>query len=303
MRAVAGRPTTLRWHLTDDVGNILSPDVETNVTVSVVAGDGTTAIATNQTAAFNADYGYYEWSLPPQTKLDSLVATWSATVDSLVYTEPVTVDVVASRLVEPFQLINDPDLAALVAAGPEPLLLLVDQVEEGLRDILGYPPVLEGFRTMVDTLRGTLMDSLYVSGTVDGLPYGWGAGKMLIPGVKFPSQIYAGTINGVAMDPTNDVAKLTVENGCLVWTDYRPWISGRYTFWGTHGEVNPPRELRQVALKLIHHVGQTVDYPDRAYQVVTEGATIMFSMPSPDRPTGLPEVDAVLARLRLDSVI
>ena len=303
MRAVVGRPATLRWHLTDDVGSVLVPDSDGVASVSVLAGDGSTVVLTSTPAVLNPNLGAWEATLPPQSKLDSLAAIWTATVGGYVYTETITTDVVAGRLVEPFQLQNDTDLAQLLAQGPELLVILVDQVEEIIRDILGFPPVLEGFRQTWDVTRGTLQDSLYVSGTVDGLPYGWGAGKMLIPGVKWPAQVYAGTINGVAQDPTADIAKISVEDGCLTWNDYRPWISGRYSFWGTHGAVTPSRELRQVALKLIHHVAQTTDYPDRAYSVSTEGATIMFSMPSPDRPTGLPEVDAVLARLRNDSVI
>lgn len=304
MRAVAGRPTTLRYHLTDDVGNDLTPDVGTHVTVTVVSGDGTTVLYAAQQATLSGDDGgTWEWVMPPQAQLDSLTATWAATVGGFAYSEVQNIDVVSCRLVEPYQFQSDPDLMALIAAGPGPLLLLIDQIEDGLREILGFPPALEGFRMSWDTLRGTLNDALYVSGTVNGLPYGWGAGKMLIPGIKFPVQIYSGTINGVALDPVNDIAKLIIENGALAWADYRPWISGRYSLYGTHGEANPARDLRQVAKKLVHHVGQSVDYPDRAYQVVTEGATILFSMPAPDRPTGIPEVDVVLARYRLSSVI
>ena len=304
MRAVVGRPTTLRYHLTDDVGANLTPDNGTHVTVTVLSGDGVTVLYAAQQASLNAqDGGTWEWVMPPQSQLDSLTATWSATVGGLVYTEAQNIDVVSCRLVEPYQFQGDPDLMNLITAGPGPLLLLIDQIEDGLREILGFPPTLEGFRVTWDQLRGTLNDALYVSGTVNGLPYGWGAGKMWIPGVKFPAQIYSGTINGVALDPVNDIPKLLIQNGTLIWSDYRPWISGRYAFYGTHGEPNPPRDLRQVAKKLVHHVGQSVDYPDRAYQVVTEGATILFSMPSPDRPTGIPEVDVILARYRLASVI
>lgn len=302
MRAVAGRPSTLRYWLTDDVGTPLATDGDSPVEVTIYDGAGVLITGPNP-ATFNDAYKRWEWPLPPQSKLDALTSKWESTVGGATYTETITVDVVAQRLLEPFQLANDNDLAAIAASDPALLLILVDQVEEGLRDILGFPVVLEAFRTTWDEVRGTLTDFFYVAGTLNGLPYGWGAGKMKIEGVKLPAQIYSGSINGVVLDPVKDIEQLSVEDGCLVWSDYRPWLSGRYSMYGTHGQINPSRELRQVALKLIKHVGKTVDYPDRAFSIVSEGATIMFSMPSPDRPTGLPEVDAVLARLRLQSVI
>lgn len=302
MRAVAGRPTTLRYNLTDDVGQPLTPDGGGVVMVEIFDGTGAHLLGPSA-STLDPDRHRWEWVLPPQVELDALTSTWTSVVGGQTYIESVTVDVVAQRIVEPFQLIRDSNLANIVAADPALLLILVDQVEEGLRNILGYPAVLEAFRVTWDVVRGTLNDAFFTSGTLNGLPYGWGAGKMLITGIKLPAQIYSGSINGVALDPVKDIPNLIVEDGCLAWTDYREWLSGRYAMYGTHGEVNPSRELRQVALKLIQHVGKTVDYPDRAFSIVTEGATIMFSMPSPDRPTGIPEVDAVLARLRLDSVI
>jgi len=382
MRAAAGRPATLFWHLVDDGGTTLTPDGGA-VTVTITTGDQVLAVSAiaianpgvvttslphglatgqqvliagvlgatevngvwtvtvlnsttfsipvsvthafaggglvsvalyaNQTATYVLGDLAWEWTLPPQTRLDTLTATWSATVSSVSYVESKSIDIVAARLADPFLMRQaDPDIQAIAAAamGKETLLILIDQIEEGIRDIIGFPPVLEGFRQEWDVLRGTLNDALYVSGTVNGLPYGWGAGKMMIPGIKFPAPapgavgpVYSGTINGVPLDPANDIPKLLIQNGAMVWADYRPWISGRYSVWGTHGEVNPDGELRWVARKLCHHFAQSVDFPDRAYSIVTEGAQILFSMPSPDRPTGIPEVDAVLVRKRLSSVI
>lgn len=303
MRAAAGRPATLRWQLTDDVGTPLTPDA--GVSVTVLAGDGTTVVAGPSAATLAAEEDVWQWVLPGQAKLDSLIANWSATVNGLAYATSTYVDIVGQRLVEPYLLRQDPTIAD-VFEGPQgtmALLALMDQIEVSIASILGYPAVLEGFREEWDTLRGTLIDGLYVSGTVNGLPYGWGAGKMLIPQVRMPVQIYAGSINGVALDPVTDVEDLLVQTGALVWSDYRPWVSGRYSMWGTHGDPIVNAELQWAAMKLIRHFAQVSNYPDRAYSVVTEGASIMFSMPSPDRPTGLPEVDAILNRIGMVKVI
>jgi hypothetical protein len=297
---------------------VTSVPTPTTFTIAVSAanpftGGGTVApvLYVAQRAALNESDKVWEWTLPPQSQLDSLEATWSAIVDGVTFTETYEVDIVYSRLANPWLMrLQDPDIARIAAApmGKQALLILIDEIEEGIRDILGYPPVLEGYRLCWDTLRGTLNDALYVSGTVNGLPYGWGAGKMLVPGIKFPQQIYSGSINGVPMDPINDIPMLLIQNGALIWADYRPWISGRYTLWGTHGGgtdggPDPDGDLKRAARRLCHHFAQHVDFPDRAYSIVTEGASILFSMPAPDRPTGLPEVDAVLARKRLTSVI
>jgi hypothetical protein len=391
VRAVAGQPATIRLQVQTDGGTPVAPDALPSVTV--FAGDGVTQLYSATGAAVGGSTGAYTWALPPQAKLDQLTAIWTYLVSGVAYTQPVTVNVVAGRLVHPYTLRQaDTNLAACT---DEQLLFLIDQAEDLVEDVLGYPPVLTGARQEWDVLRGTLTDALYISGTVNGLPYGWGAGEMLIPGFRYPvvgsqpagtaalytsvaagsatsvqlagnqvgkigagylleiggsgsglvatttstgtfdgtkttytvaaltvpvmiasggavpwsgppsgaGAVYAGSINGVALDPVADIPMLRVLDGALAWADYRPWISGRYQMWFTHGAINPPADLRAATQKLISHAAKVSNYPERAAQVITEGATILFSLPSPDRPTGLPEVDAVLVRRRTQSEI
>lgn len=304
---------------------VASVPTPTTFTIDVMAinpyvSGGTVAecLYLNQDAAYVGADMAWEWTLPGQLQLDALVAVWTATVNGNTYTETKEVDVVGGRLADPWLMRQtDPDVAAIASSslGKQALLILLDQIEEAIRDILGYPPVIEGFRVTWDTLRGTLNDALYVSGTVNGLPYGWGAGKMMIPGVKFPctppgttSPVYAMQINGVAQDPIADIPNLLVQNGCYIWSDYRPWISGRYDIWGTHGGGSNPGgatdgELRWAARKLVHHYAATSDIPDRAFSIVTEGAQIFISQPDSNKPTGVPEVDAILVRKKAARVI
>ena len=305
MRAVAGQPATIRLQVQTDGGTPEAPDAAP--TVTVVAGDGTTILYANQAGTqVGSAVGSYTWPLPPQSQLDQLTATWTYTVSGVTYTYPVPVNVVARRLVTPYTLRQaDTNLSTLT---DDQLLFLIDAVEDKIEDILGYSPVLSGGRQLWDVLRGTLTDALYISGTVNGLPYGWGAGRMLVPGFRRaylqpPGAVYSGSINGVALDAVKDIPFLTVIEGALAWLDYRPWISGRYQLWFTHGDPTPPGELCDAAQKLCSHAAKTNNYPDRATQVVTENATILFALPTPDRPTGIPEVDGVLIRRRLESVI
>lgn len=305
MRAVAGQPATVRLQLATDGGEAATPD--TTPTVTVTAGDGTTVLYTAQPGVAGAAQGAYTWMLPPQSKLDRLTATWSCTVGGVSYQVPVEVNVVRERLVSPFTLRQAyPAVLGQIPDGQ--LLSIVDQVEDAIEEVLGWPPVLSGARDTWDVLRGAFNDQIYTTGTLNGLPYGWGAGRMLIPGIKWPrldppGAVYAGTINGVALDPVNDIPYLTVINGALAWDDYRPWISGRYTIWCTHGEVSPPADLRWAAGKLCNFYGKTSTYPERAAQIQDEKATVLFSLPTPDRPFGIPDVDAVINRYRAQSVL
>lgn len=298
MRVVAGRPATLRWHLTDESGNAVAPDA--GVTVTITSGDGVTVLYDDQVATALGGH-VFSWVLPPQPKLDTLDALWEATVGGMSVSQHVALDLISERLIEPWQLRANPDLASTVS--DETLLMLLDQAEQLIGEVIGYPPTLEGVRVSWDSLRGAMNDSTFVSGTLNGLPYGGGGGMMLIPSVKFPRIVYGGSINGQTLDLTSDVGNLSVSDGALLWADFRPWLSGRYSLWLAHGATNPPRDLRWACGKLVTHFSKSVDYPDRASQVQTENATILFSSPSPNRPTGIPEVDAVLSRYALANVI
>jgi hypothetical protein len=390
VRAVAGQPATVRLQVATDGGTAEAADAAP--TVTVVAGDGTTVLYSNQAStADGAGTGAYKWVLPAQSQLDTLLATWTWTVSSVPYSATVPIKVVGRRLADPYLCRQDPTVAGLALTDAQ-LLDLIDAVEDKIEEFIGYPPILSGARQEWDVLRGTLTDALYISGTVNGLPYGWGAGRMLIPGVKKPvaagyqsgtaalyaaipagaftsvqiagdqvgtigtgytlelassvtavttssgswdgtkttytvgsttapslitagqsvawagpaggpGAIYGGTINGVALDPIADLPNLVIINGALAWKDYRPWISGRYSLWLTHGDVIPRNDLCRAARKLVSFYAQSNNYPDRAAQVITEGATIVFNFPDADHPTGIPEVDAVLRDARLQSVI
>jgi hypothetical protein len=298
MRVIAGRPFTITFYVDDDGGNLVDAAANPAPTVTVTAGDG--SVLYNAQAVVHAGVGTYTYVLPPQAKLDALTATLSYTLNGVAASIWTEVDVIAQRLGQMWQMRQDPQLAALTTYQ---LNALADEVEDQIREILGYPPVLEGFRKTWDSMRGASGDSLFVTGTLNALPYGAGGGHMLVPGVKMPVSVYSGTINGAALDPVNDIPKLSAIDGALIWSDYRPWISGRYSLWGSHGEPSPAGDLRRAARKLVNHYSKTADWPDRAATVTTEGATILFSLPTPDRPTGLPEIDAILNRARLSNVI
>jgi hypothetical protein len=300
VRVAAGRPATLRQHISDEAGGDLAIDGGSHVFVTVVAGDGVTAVLAAVQATQVGSTAVYTVVLPAQAKLDRLTATWTATVAATPYTWTVIVDVIAERLMEPWRLRQDSTIAAL---DPDTFLTTLDQIEEFIRDFAGFPAVAEGLRTSFDESRGALGDTTFQIGTINGLPYGGGGGLLLVPGVRKPGQVYAGSINGAALDPVNDVPKISTQDGCLVWSDWRPWQSGRYSLWLTHGDPNPPREIRAVVAKLMKFAATPNNYPLRASQVLTEGATIMFAGTGPDRPTGIPDIDATLVRYRVQSVI
>lgn len=304
MRAVAGQLATVRHQFATDDGTAVVPDRPPSVTVT--GGDGTVILpATAGTADVTLGDGGYKAVMVAPAQLDRLTATWTATIGGLATSVRDDVDVVGQRLVAPLKLRNDD--VNLSGLSPVSLLTLLDQVEDRITNILGYSPTLEGARVTWDATRGATGDAVYSPGTVTGLPYGAGGGRMLVPTVRLPCTrppggVYAASVNGAAMTAA-DLAALTDIDGALAWSDYRPWPTARYAMWLAHGDPSPGGDLRDAAQRLCVYYAKTSAYPAQASQVSSEGATIWFALPSKDRPTGIPEVDGVLTRYGLTKVV
>ena len=56
-------------------------------------------------------------------------------------------------------------------------------------------------------------------------------------------------------------------------------------------------------LTLARYCARGSNFPERASQIMSEQSLITFSTPSPNKPTGLPEVDGVLSRHSLNSAL
>jgi hypothetical protein len=281
MRAVLNREIVVRLRVDDEGGHLV--DADTTPTVTVVDGAGATIAGV--TVAHEAD-GIYTATVPARTTVDRLTATFEADVAGFGRTVAVPVDVTAERLVPLWRLREDEVLTDLTT----PVLLHVaDTVEEWLRNALKFPAVVEAW-------RGSWAER-------------YPTHRLRIPGVLYPVDVYS----LAALDDPYNVADVRVVDTGIEW---QPGGAGfltgsaqgiafpatTYTAHVAHGLTDPGEDLRRAAAILARYTARISNLPERARRILTENTEIDLSMPSPDRPTGLPDVDAVIGRYRLQAL-
>ena len=286
MRAVVGSPATLTLYVTDATGTLV--DATGTPTLAVTAGDGT---AVGSPTVSHGPTGTYTATLGSQAAPDQLTAAWGWTLASQAYTANQRLNLVGQRLVDLRTLKTDPALAAYTPAQLNPVM---DAVEDAFDAVLGFPCVPRGERVDFWLTRPGTLDTYP---TVTGLPYGAGAPRLLVPGVKYPISLvdakrYFQTLTDLALIESNG-------RGAFEYADGRPFPPGPYRVWVVHGFNPPPGDLRWAAATLIRYQARKDSkLPERAASVSTEGSTIVISLPTPERPTGIASVDAVLNRYR-----
>lgn len=311
MRAVVGRPTSLTVVVADALGSPTQVDDATVVTVDIVDGAGV-AVVTGGVATDDPVTGAYSYVLAPRPELDTFSVVWHATVAGYAETLTDTLRLVGNRVLSPADIAADDVLQGLTPTRRSEVL---DSVEDLFADVLGFPAVLEGTRVDFDARRGTFAEAAYGSSIgagigPAGLVGGSGGERLIVPGVVRPQQVFSLSVNG---GPASDdvIAEFRPGPGFLIWTGGRSWPSGHYEMWLSHGLPYVPGDLRDAAATLARYGAKRKVtsgkmnslLPERTASLTTEGAVIVFSVPTPDRPTGLPEVDAVLVRIRNTSVV
>jgi hypothetical protein len=256
--------------------------------VVVTRFDGADDTISTDTLTTSVTKGVYEADVPERSDLDRLKFVWTATVDSQAWERTTWVDIVGGRLVSENRLRQDTELAQVEGVV---LRRAIDETESWLEAALGYPPVVIGERITFNHPR---------------------APRLRIPGVFYPRKL----ISVDREDDAVDIADAKIIDSGIHWplstgseflTGFgrggRMWQAGRYDVWVEHGLEDPPGHLVRAAAVFARYLVRNSNYPERASQVSTEGALITFSIPSPDRPTGIPEVDAVILQERIDEPI
>ena len=276
---VADNDTTLRVRFTDEDGN--ASDADGDVEVEVVDGDGN-SIHSDTLSSNAGSKGVYETVLPAQSTLDELTVTWTATVDTLAREINYPAFVIGSRLVSFSTLRTDPEIGSL---GHDALAAALTAAESWFRDALEFPPFAIGERLGFELPSPTP--------------------RLLVPGVLYPRKVNDVKLNGDAFD-ASDLAEVTARRGAFERVTStgtrRLWQAGWYDLHVEHGWDAPTADLTRAARIFVRYLARQVAYPERAREVVTDGAVISFSMPSADRPTGIPEVDGVVNRYGVDLV-
>lgn len=287
MRIVKGREATLRLYVEDEDGDLIAA---TGTPTVVVTRASNGAAVSGIGAVSNPSTGLYEAVLPSQTQFDRLTALWSYEVSGSTRSTTAHYTVVAERLVPLRILKTDPKIAALSPAPTSAQLLdLVQVIEDWINRAMKFPYCEESFTRTFRIKKPTQ--------------------QLMIPQVVYPRTITSVTLDDVAFSAEEvediKVNKFGVERGVTAWsflTGTTPsdggWAPGRYVITGTHGPspdaMPDPADLRRAALTLARYAIRTNNWSERARQVQTQDAILTFSMPSADRPTGLPEVDAVV---------
>lgn len=273
MRAPLHREATVRLRVDDDSGALVAPD--SLPTITVTDQDGAAVSAGTVTSA---GVGLYTAKIEGRSVLGRLTCQWGIAVSGSARTSAEVVNVTEKRLVPAWRYREVEELSDLDAAN---MTRLADTVEDWMTSALGFPVV-------------EVYDETTVRVTQDS--------KLLrLDRVWYPSAVRAVTIDGdVATDVTAEPLGFYRESG---------WTKGQLvTISYEHGpspefRTAPPGDIERAAIILARYANRTTNYPERARQIATEGSLITFSTPSPDRPTGLPEVDSIVSRYQVRSII
>ena len=290
MRAVKDREIVIRVRVDDEGGALVNAD--SLPTVEVRDGDGAlvTTGAVAQDAA-TAATGVYKATVNPRSQLDVLTIVWTVVVGGFTRKVRQEVMVQGGRLVPLWRLREDSELAGLSTTA---MLRLVDAVEDWFKAALHFPAVEEPLRTTFNFAGGR---------------------RLRVPDAPYPKSLVA-LSEGDAALTTADLADVSVVQGAFEFksvgsfdivygTANRNWLCGRKTAWLTHGGPwsAVPEDVERAAALFARYISRANNYPERASQVATEGALISLAMPDHDHPTGLPDVDAVITKHRLQNVV
>lgn len=294
MRATLNREIVVRLRVDDEGGTLT--DADSLPTVVVKDSLGATVSAGSVT---KESTGVYKATIAARTVIDLLTVEWSATLASNARTVSDHVTVTSECLVPLWLLREDAEMTAL----PTPVIVrLADQVEDWFRDALNYPASVERYSRSwildypVQRLR---VPGCYFPVSMVSLTYGRGDGTLAYD-ADFLANIIA-IESGFEFKDTGTFAPVDFVRGANRGT----FPQGAYSAVVTHGGFSAfgfdgtPEHVQRAAAALARYVSRTSNLPERARRMITEHSEIDLSMPSPQYPTGLPEVDGVLSRFRL----
>lgn len=256
-------------------------DVTGSATVAVTREDGT-ALTGGTVSVNNGLTGKYNFTLSSAShtsELDELSVKWTATVAGRSVTEKDLVKVVGARY---FNLAELRAMKGLQSPTTYPNALL-----QAARDIV--EEFVEGFtmHAWVPSYKREILDG---DGTLEAYVSRHHATRL----IKV-------LINGTAQ---------TTSNWSLSWsgrirtdgTIFVPNIPARQNIQIEYewGEAAPPLDLKKASLLLARHILMSTEssIPDRARMLQTEYGMYQLDTASENKPTGLPEIDAVLIRYR-----
>lgn len=276
-KVLAGAAGTLRWQYLDQDGEPTDPGT---VEVGVVRADGTEVLPPATATVSDGDARTVALTPTQTASLDILTATWTRTTDS---TDSTTrVDVVGGFYFTVAQ-----------ARSSDPTF----------KDQLKYPDTdIQARRLEVEDEFERITETSFVPRFRREALDGTGTDTLMLP-TPLPRQVIAVTeldsTGGETEWSAADVANVRLdETGTL--TSPRAWPCGRANIviaW-EHGMHQPPPDVRKAALLRLRYVAvqPNTAVPDRASRFQVEGGSVYTLDTAGQQKTGVPDVDAVLAR-------
>jgi hypothetical protein len=260
-------------------------DADGAVTVDILRADGT-ALATDgaTTHQGGGNSGRYRYLLAPQANLDVLTTIWEGTFGGVV-----------QRITRVFELVG-----GFYVTLPE-----IRAADSEFTDAARYPDDRLGaarawFEDKAEEVCGVAFVPRYGRELHDG-----DATDSVMLRTRRPRKLLAATLDGVALV----LADLKVySHGEVRRKDGAAFTLGdqNVVLAFEHGYDAPDSDLREAALEAIRHrllATKTRGVPDRAVTMTTEsGASFTLGLAGPSRPTGIPEVDAVILAKRENRV-
>lgn len=257
-------------------------DATGTVTVTVT-GDNGTVVVPATAAADGTGTGVYELVIDDTVTadVDKLTATWVGTIAGKQQTIRTTYEVVGGFY------FNLAELRAM----------------DSLSDTTKYPTAkLARERTRIETLIDRAVGTSFVRRYRRHLADGRASRELQLPD-SYVQGLLSVAVGGVAYEPSV-LAGLVVYSGGIVRHAAGGYFASGYRnvdvrfAAGAYSEV--PEDLRDAALMAArtHLLEARSGIPDRAMSITNEFGNINLASASANRPTGLPEVDAVILGYR-----
>lgn len=246
------------------------------VTVRDGAGvDVVTGVATKPAGTT----GQYEFGLTPANvaNLDLYRAIWSAVVSGSAHSFITEFEVVGGFLFTVSELRGlDKELSDVTKYPHKVVVATREGAEEWIEDLCNFAFRPRGRRSTLD-----------------------GSGRdVLILDELFPIKVVSAKVGGTAFTPA-EISEVALypwggavrKNG--VWEGGNRNVEIHYE----HGLSQPPEPIRRAAMLLTRHILVNKAAPDRTESITTDVGTFRLAVAGEGKPTGIPEVDAVIAQL------
>lgn len=241
-------------------------DATGTVTVEVTDEAGDVVVPSTGASLEGVGTGTYSIPIPAQSQLNRLYATWTGTLDGSAFERTTIADVVGGVYFEIAEL----------------------REQSGLDDESIFSDALlvnarAAAEDLIETATGLAWVRRYRREVRDGPD-----SCSLI--VKMYPEVIAASVSGTSVSPeAYDDGELYLSSG---WGCIRRSIIVEYE----HGLRVPPEDLRRATLRYARVVA--LDFksriPERAIQMNTEAGSFQLALASRERPTGYPEIDAIL---------